>query len=477
MVNCNPETVSTDYDTADRLYFEPLTIEDTLELIETERSNGTLLGVVVQYGGQTPLKLASELEAEGVPILGTAPDAIDLAEDRERFKELLNQLDLRQPPNVIVHSEDEARAAAEKLGFPLVLRPSYVLGGRAMEIIRETDSLERYLRDAVNVSGKSPLLLDRYLTDADEVDVDAICDGETVWVAGVMQHIEEAGVHSGDSACSLPPYSLSAEMIAELKRQTVAMAMAIGVRGLMNVQFAVKDGDIFVLEVNPRASRTVPFVAKAIGQPVAKLAAKVMAGARLADFELKDPAPKHVSVKEAVMPFARFPGVDPVLGPEMRSTGEVMGIDTTFEAAFAKAELGAGIHLPRKGSVFISLREGDKAAMVEPARVLAMLGFTILATGGTAKTFADAGVPVTRVNKVFEGRPHIVDLMKNGEVQLIFNTTEGRQSHLDSYSIRRSALEAKIPCYTTASAARAAIMSMRRIEEGALEPRALQTYS
>jgi len=477
MVNCNPETVSTDYDTADRLYFEPLTLEDTLELIETERSNGELLGVVVQFGGQTPLKIAAELEAEGVPILGTAPDAIDLAEDRERFKDLLNRLDLRQPPNVIVHSEDEARAAAEKLGFPLVLRPSYVLGGRAMEIIRETDSLERYLRDAVNVSGKSPLLLDRYLTDADEVDVDAICDGETVWVAGVMQHIEEAGVHSGDSACSLPPYSLSAEMIAELKRQTVAMAMAIGVRGLMNVQFAVKDGEIFVLEVNPRASRTVPFVAKAIGEPVAKLAAKVMAGARLADFKLKDPAPKHVSVKEAVMPFARFPGVDPVLGPEMRSTGEVMGIDTTFEAAFAKAELGAGIHLPRQGGVFISLREGDKAAMIEPARVLAMLGFTILATGGTAKTFTDAGVPVTRVNKVFEGRPHIVDLMKNGDVQLIFNTTEGRQSHLDSYSIRRTALEMKIPCYTTASAARAAIMSMRRIEEGALEPRALQTYS
>lgn len=477
MVNCNPETVSTDYDTADRLYFEPLTIEDTLELIETERSNGTLLGVVVQYGGQTPLKLAAELEAEGVPILGTAPDAIDLAEDRERFKELLNQLGLRQPPNVIVHSEDEARAAAEKLGFPLVLRPSYVLGGRAMEIIRETDSLERYLRDAVNVSGKTPLLLDRYLTDADEIDVDAICDGETVWVAGVMQHIEEAGVHSGDSACSLPPYSLSADMIAELKRETVAMALAIGVKGLMNVQFAVKDGQIFVLEVNPRASRTVPFVSKAIGQPVAKLAAKVMAGARLADFKLKDPAPKHVSVKEAVMPFARFPGVDPVLGPEMRSTGEVMGIDMTFEAAFAKAELGAGIHLPRTGGVFISLREGDKAAMVEPARVLAMLGFTLLATGGTAKAFSDAGVPVTRVNKVFEGRPHIVDLMKNGDVQLIFNTTEGRQSHLDSYSIRRTALEMKIPCYTTASAARAAIMSLRRIDDGALEPRALQSYA
>ena len=477
MVNCNPETVSTDYDTADRLYFEPLTIEDTLELIATEQANGELLGVVVQYGGQTPLKLASELEAAGIPILGTLPDAIDLAEDRDRFKQLLNDLDLTQPPNVIVRSEDEARAAAEKLGFPLVLRPSYVLGGRAMEIVRETDSFERYLREAVNVSGNSPLLLDRYLTDADEVDVDAICDGDEVWVAGVMQHIEEAGVHSGDSACSLPPYSLSQEMIAELKRQAAAMAKAIGVRGLMNVQFAIKGETIYVLEVNPRASRTVPFVAKAIGEPVAKIAAKVMAGAKLAEFNLKDPAPKHVSVKEAVMPFARFPGVDPVLGPEMRSTGEVMGIDTLFEAAFAKAELGAGIQLPTSGSVFISLRDGDKASMIDPCRVLVMKGFTILATGGTATTLEENGVPVTRVNKVFEGRPHIVDLMKNGDVQLIFNTTEGRQSHLDSYSIRRTALDQKIPCYTTASAARAAIASIRRIDEGALEPQALQTYS
>lgn len=477
MVNCNPETVSTDYDTADRLYFEPLTIEDTLELIATEQEKGELLGVVVQYGGQTPLKLAGELEAAGVPILGTLPDAIDLAEDRDRFKQLLDDLNLTQPPNAIVRSEDEARAAAEKLGFPLVLRPSYVLGGRAMEIVRETDSFERYLREAVNVSGNSPLLLDRYLTDADEVDVDAICDGEDVWIAGVMQHIEEAGVHSGDSACSLPPYSLSAEMIAELKRQAAAMAKAIGVRGLMNVQFAIKGETIYVLEVNPRASRTVPFVAKAIGEPVAKIAAKVMAGAKLSEFNLEDPAPKHVSVKEAVMPFARFPGVDPVLGPEMRSTGEVMGIDTLFEASFAKAELGAGIQLPTSGSVFISLRDGDKASMIDPCRVLVMKGFKILATGGTATTLEENGVPVTRVNKVFEGRPHIVDLMKNGEVQLIFNTTEGRQSHLDSYSIRRTALDQKIPCYTTASAARAAIASIRRIDEGALEPQALQTYS
>ncbi|WP_203291905.1 carbamoyl-phosphate synthase large subunit [Maricaulis parjimensis] len=477
MVNCNPETVSTDYDTADRLYFEPLTIEDTLELIAKEQEKGELLGVVVQYGGQTPLKLAGELEAEGVPILGTAPDAIDLAEDRWRFKDLLDRLNLKQPPNAIASSEEQARTEAEKLGFPLVLRPSYVLGGRAMEIIREIDSFDRYLREAVHVSGKSPLLLDRYLTDADEVDVDAICDGEDVWVAGVMQHIEEAGVHSGDSACSLPPYNLPQETIDELKAEAVAMAKAIGVKGLMNVQFAVKNGEIYVLEVNPRASRTVPFVAKAIGQPVAKIAAKVMAGAKLKEFGLKDPAPKHVSVKEAVMPWARFPGVDPVLGPEMRSTGEVMGIDTMFEGAFAKAELGAGVRLPRSGGVFISLKEGDKTAMVEPVRVLAMLGFKILATAGTATVFEDAGIPVTRVNKVFEGRPHIVDMMKNGEVQLIFNTTEGRQSHLDSYSIRRTALDMRIPCYTTASAARAAILSLRRIDDGALEPVALQTYS
>jgi carbamoyl-phosphate synthase large subunit len=477
MVNCNPETVSTDYDTADRLYFEPLTTEDVLELIETERQNGSLAGVVVQYGGQTPLKLAAELEAAGVPILGTPPDAIDLAEDRERFKALLDSVGLKQPPNAIVHSEEEAREAAAELGFPLVLRPSYVLGGRAMEIVRETDSFERYLREAVNVSGDSPLLLDRYLTDADEIDVDAVCDVEDVWVAGVMQHIEEAGVHSGDSACSLPPYGLNDEQIAELKRQAVALAKAVGVQGLMNVQFAMKEGEIYVLEVNPRASRTVPFVAKAIGRPVAKIAAKVMAGTPLSDFDTSERKLDYVAVKEAVMPFARFPGVDPVLGPEMRSTGEVMGIDAQFEGAFAKAEQGAGINLPKAGSVFISLREGDKAGMVEPARILAELGFEILATGGTAKTLAAAGVPVEKVNKVFEGRPHIVDVIKNGGVQLIFNTTEGRQSHLDSYSIRRTALEMKIPCYTTASAARAAIHSIRRIDAGALEPRALQSYS
>jgi len=476
MVNCNPETVSTDYDTADRLYFEPLTLEDVLELIEVERRSGELLGVVVQYGGQTPLKLAAGLEAAGVPILGTAPDAIDLAEDRERFKALLDDLGLKQPPNAIARSEAEAAVAAKQLGFPLVLRPSHVLGGRGMEIVREQESFERYIREAVHVSGKAPLLLDRYLSDAAEVDVDAVCDGEDVWIAGVMEHIEEAGVHSGDSACSLPPHSLSAAIVDELRSQTEALAKAIGVKGLMNVQFAVKGEDIYLLEVNPRASRTVPFVAKAIGAPVAKIAAQVMAGAKLADIETPSDEPGHIAVKEAVMPFAKFPGVDPVLGPEMRSTGEVMGIDTRFEAAFAKAQLGAGVNLPRTGAVFVSLKDSDKAAMIEPCRTLTGMGLEILATGGTAKTLEDAGVSVRRVNKVFEGRPHIVDAIKNGEVQLVFNTTEGARSLSDSYTIRRTALEMRVPCYTTASAARAAVKSIAAIDAGQLEPRSLQSY-
>jgi carbamoyl-phosphate synthase large subunit len=477
MVNCNPETVSTDYDTADRLYFEPLTAEDVIELIETERARGELIGVVVQFGGQTPLKLSADLEAAGIPILGTSPDAIDLAEDRERFKALLDELGLKQPPNVIARSVEDATQAARTLGFPLVLRPSHVLGGRGMEIVREQESFERYIREAVHVSGKSPLLLDRYLSDASEVDVDAICDGESVWVAGIMEHIEEAGVHSGDSACVLPPYSLSPGTVAELKRETEALARAIKVKGLMNVQFAVKDGEIFLLEVNPRASRTVPFVAKAIGAPVARIAAQVMAGRMLSSFDLPQGDPAHVSVKEAVMPFARFPGVDPVLGPEMRSTGEVMGIDARFEAAFAKAQLGAGVKLPRTGAVFISLKDSDKAAMIEPCRTLTGLGFELLATGGTAEALEAAGVAVRRVNKVFEGRPHIVDAIKNGEVQLAFNTTEGQRSLIDSYSIRRTALDMRVPCYTTASAARAAIKSIAVIDAGQLEPRSLQSYS
>jgi len=476
MVNCNPETVSTDYDTADRLYFEPLTDEDVLELIETEQANGTLLGVVVQYGGQTPLKLAPELEKAGVPILGTAPDAIDLAEDRERFKALLDDLGLKQPPNAIAHDEAEARTAAEELGFPLVLRPSHVLGGRGMEIVRDIESFQRYIREAVHVSGSAPLLLDRYLSDASEVDVDAVCDGERVWVSGIMEHIEEAGVHSGDSACSLPPYSLPDHTITELRRQTEALAKAIGVKGLMNVQFAVKDGVVYLIEVNPRASRTVPFVAKTIGAPVANIAAQVMAGAKLDQFETPSMPTRHIAVKEAVMPFSRFPGVDPILGPEMRSTGEVMGIDSRFEAAFAKAELGAGVNLPKEGGVFVSLKDSDKPGMIESCRRLTAMGFRLLASGGTASTLEDADVPVERINKVFEGRPHIVDAIKNGEVQLVFNTTEGQRSMIDSYSIRRTALEMKVPCYTTASASRAAVKSIAAIDEGQLEPRSLQSY-
>ena len=476
MVNCNPETVSTDYDTADRLYFEPLTVEDVLELIETEQQKGELLGVVVQYGGQTPLKLAADLEAAGVPILGTAPDAIDLAEDRERFKALLDELGLKQPPNAIAHNEDEARAAADELGFPLVLRPSNVLGGRGMEIVRDGESFDRYIREALQVSDNTSLLLDRYLSDASEIDVDAVCDGDQVWVSGVMEHIEEAGVHSGDSACSLPPHSLPPHIIDELKRQAEALARAIGVKGLMNVQFAVKDETVYLIEVNPRASRTVPFVAKAIGAPVAKYAAKVMAGAKLDSFDLPNEKLDHIAVKEAVMPFARFPGVDPILGPEMRSTGEVMGIDASFTAAFAKAELGAGVNLPKAGGVFLSLKDSDKAGMIETGHKLVELGFEVIATGGTANALEEAGVKVRKVNKVYEGRPHIVDAIKNGEVQLACNTTEGQRSMIDSYSIRRTCLEMKIPCYTTASAARAAVKSIAAIDAGKLEPRSLQSY-
>ncbi|MDQ7077221.1 MAG: carbamoyl-phosphate synthase large subunit [Robiginitomaculum sp.] len=476
MVNCNPETVSTDYDTSDRLYFEPLSEEDVLEICAVEQSKGTLLGVIVQFGGQTPLKLAEALERDGVAILGTSRDAIDLAEDRERFKALLEDMGLTQPPNSIAKTEDEALAAAEKLGFPLVLRPSYVLGGRAMEIVSGMDGLRRYVREAVQVSGKSPLLLDRYVNEAIEVDVDAIGDGDDVWVAGIMEHIEEAGVHSGDSACALPPYTLSDAMLERLRDQTVQLAKALGVRGLMNVQYAIQGETIYVLEVNPRASRTVPFVAKAIGAPVAGIAARIMAGAKLTDFDLPGPPTSHVAVKEAVFPFARFAGVDPVLGPEMRSTGEVMGLDTSFARAFAKAQLGAGVDLPLSGTVFISVKDADKKAMVELARDLVDQGFAIMATGGTASAIQDAGVPVKRVNKVYEGRPHIVDAMKNGEVQLVFNTTQGQRAHIDSYSIRRTALEMGIPYFTTAAAAAATVMALRGLAERELEVRALQDY-
>jgi carbamoyl-phosphate synthase large subunit len=490
MVNCNPETVSTDYDTSDRLYFEPLTAEDVLELIAVEASRGELIGVIVQFGGQTPLGLAPALEAAGVPILGTSPDAIDLAEDRERFQQLLHRLGIAQPNNAIARSAEEALAGARRVGFPVVIRPSHVLGGRAMEIVRDEEHLARYIRAAVNVSGDRPVLIDQYLSQATEVDVDALCDGESVFVAGVLEHIEEAGVHSGDSACSLPPFSLRPETIAELKVQTEAMARALNVRGLMNVQFAIEEPlsdspRIFVLEVNPRASRTVPFVAKTIGQPVAAIAAKIMAGESLASFNLADVRYDHVAVKEAVFPFARFPGVDTVLGPEMRSTGEVMGLDwrrpgegplPAFARAFAKSQLAGGVVLPAAGGVFVSVKDSDKPRIVEPVRLLIERGFQILATGGTHDYLTALGLEAQLVRKVLEGRPHIVDAMKNGEVQLVFNTTEGRQSLEDSFSLRRAALMLKIPYFTTAAGALAAAQAIIALLDGVLEVRPLQDH-
>jgi len=488
MVNCNPETVSTDYDTSDRLYFEPLTAEDVLELIAVEMAKGELLGVIVQFGGQTPLKLAQALEDAGVPILGTSPDAIDLAEDRERFQQLLHKLEIAQPINAIARSAEEAFAGAHKVGYPVVIRPSYVLGGRAMEIVRDDEQLDRYIRTAVQVSGDSPVLIDQYLSRATEVDVDALCDGETVFVAGVMEHIEEAGVHSGDSACSLPPFSLKPETIAELKRQTADMAFALSVRGLMNVQFAIEEPlsdspRIFVLEVNPRASRTVPFVAKTIGAPIAAIAAKIMAGQSLASFGLADRPYDHIAVKEAVFPFARFPGVDTVLGPEMRSTGEVMGLDwrrpgeglaPAFARAFAKSQLGGGTVLPKTGCVFVSVRESDKPYVVDSVRLLIDKGFKVIATAGTCAFLSGEGLTVEPIKKVLEGRPNIVDAMKNGEVQLVINTTEGKQSLEDSFSIRRTALMGKIPYYTTTAGALAAAQAIG--VEADLEVRSLQSY-
>ncbi len=492
MVNCNPETVSTDYDTSDRLYFEPLTAEDVLELIHVEQSKGTLLGVIVQFGGQTPLKLAKPLEDAGIPILGTSPDAIDLAEDRERFQQLLHRLKIAQPINAIARSRDEAFAGAHQVGYPVVIRPSYVLGGRAMEIVRDDEQLERYITTAVQVSGDSPVLIDQYLSRATEVDVDALCDDTgAVFVAGVMEHIEEAGVHSGDSACSLPPFSLKSETIAELKRQTERMARALKVRGLMNVQFAIEEPQsasprIFVLEVNPRASRTVPFVAKTIGKPVAAIAAKLMAGKPLSDFDLVEKPFDHVAVKEAVFPFARFAGVDTILGPEMRSTGEVMGLDwirpgeatsgPAFARAFAKAQLGGGTILPSKGCLFVSVRDADKAWIAEPVRLMLAQGFRVLATAGTGAYLTEQGLKVELVKKVLEGRPHIVDAMKNGDVQIVFNTTEGKQSLKDSFQIRRSSLMMKIPYFTTTPAALAAAQAIAAVAQAPLEVRPLQSY-
>lgn len=476
MVNCNPETVSTDYDTSDRLYFEPLTAEDVLEILRVEQQKGQLVGVIVQFGGQTPLKLAQPLEEAGIPILGTSPDAIDLAEDRERFAKLVNQLGLLQPLNGIARSRDEAVAVANRIGYPVLIRPSYVLGGRAMEIVDSEAQLDDYIATAVNVSGDSPVLIDQYLRDAIECDVDALCDGEDVVIAGVMQHIEEAGVHSGDSACTLPPYNLSDDIVAEMERQAVALAMALKVKGLMNIQFAVKDGSVYLIEVNPRASRTVPFVAKAIGEPVAKIAARVMAGTRLSSLPpLKRDTP-YMSVKEAVFPFSRFPGTDPVLSPEMKSTGEVMGIDTSFPIAFAKAQMGAGMKLPTGGTLFVSVKNTDKPNILHAVKTMADLGFKVIATGGTAQFLAENGVPVERVNKVAEGRPHVVDKIVDGEVSLIFNTTEGWQSLKDSQSIRATALEMKLPYYTTAAASDAAARAIAALESSQLEVRSLQDY-
>jgi carbamoyl-phosphate synthase large subunit len=476
MVNCNPETVSTDYDTSDRLYFEPLTAEDVLEIIHTEQSNGTLKGVIVQFGGQTPLKLAGALEKAGVPILGTTPDAIDLAEDRDRFSKLLKKLKLRQPENGIAYSGAEAKKIAKRIGFPVVIRPSYVLGGRAMEIVKDDAQLERYITEAVVVSGDSPVLIDSYLSNAIEVDVDAISDGKDVFIAGVMEHIEEAGIHSGDSACSLPPYSLKAPVIAEMERQAKVMALALNVVGLMNVQFAIKDGEVYVLEVNPRASRTVPFVAKVVGIPVAKIAARVMAGESLASFKLKQKKLAHVAVKEAVFPFNRFPGVDVLLGPEMRSTGEVMGLDMTYDMAFAKAQLGAGMRMPQAGTVFISVKDADKAKILPAMKKLVEMGFKLVATGGTQRYFEDKGVPSTKINKVLEGRPHVVDAIKNGEIQLVLNTTETRASQSDSKPIRQTALMQKVPYYTTLPGILAVTKAIAAQKEGRLDVKPLQDY-
>ena len=476
MVNCNPETVSTDYDTSDRLYFEPLTEETVLEIIRKEMTRGELLGVIVQFGGQTPLKLANTLAEEGIPILGTSSDSIDLAEDRERFTKVLDEIGLRQAPSAIARTEDEVLAAAEAIGYPLMLRPSYVLGGRAMEVVRDEADLKRYVRDAVQVSGDQPLLVDRYLADATEVDVDALCDGVDVHIAGVMEHIEEAGVHSGDSACSLPAHSLPVAIISQLERQAAELAMALDVRGLINIQFAVKGNDIFVLEANPRASRTVPFVAKAVNAPIAAIAAKVMAGVPLSEFpELSRATPRRIAVKEAVFPFARFLGVDPILGPEMRSTGEVMGWDDDFGAAFLKTQIAAGVELPKTGSVFISVKNSDKALIVDAARTLSDLGFQLVATEGTARHLAEAGLPVRRTRKVAEGSRHIVDEITDGEIHLVFNTTEGAQSLADSRSIRETVLKQSVPYFTTLAASLAAVKAVEVLISRPLEVYPLQS--
>ncbi len=497
MVNCNPETVSTDYDTSDRLYFDPLTQEDVIEILEVEKQNGTLKGVIVQFGGQTPLNLADAVKKAGVPILGTQPDAIDLAEDRDRFMSLVQQLGLKQPKNGIAYSLEQAHMVAEEVGYPLVIRPSYVLGGRAMAIIHSKEQFENYIKTTLgelvppeiaakhpndqiaqinDVIAKNPLLFDGYLTGAIEVDVDCISDGKAVFIAGIMEHIEEAGIHSGDSACSLPPHSLSENIIKELKRQTTELAIALNVGGLMNVQFAIKNNEIFLIEVNPRASRTVPFVAKLINQPIAKIASRIMAGEKLSSFNLSEKKFDHIAIKEAVFPFARFPGVDTMLGPEMRSTGEVIGLDYDFGIAYAKSQLGASTDVPLKGVAFVSVRDSDKAAITPAVRTLSEIGFEIIATGGTQKYLEEQSIECKKINKVLEGRPHIVDAMKNGEVQLVINTTKGTKAISDSKTLRRAALIGKIPYYTTISGAKAAVKGIVSYKKGELDVRSLQNY-
>ncbi len=473
MVNCNPETVSTDYDTADRLYFEPLTIEDVLNIIETEKPEG----VIVQFGGQTPLKLAVPLEREGIKILGTSPDSIDRAEDRKRFKELLHKLDLRQADSDTAMSVQEAVSAAARIGYPVMVRPSYVLGGRAMEIVYDEKSLDGYMQRAVKASPKHPVLVDKYLEDAIEVDVDAISDGTDVVIGGVMEHIEEAGIHSGDSACSLPPHSLSKKIVKEIERQTKALAKELKVIGLMNVQFAVKNQDIYILEVNPRGSRTVPFVGKATGVPLAKLAAKLMGGKTLKELGFtKEKRIKHIAVKEAVFPFDRFHGVDTILGPEMKSTGEVMGIDNDFGLAFGKSQTSSGNNIPLDGKIFVSLKDKDKAPSVPLVRKLLELGFSVIATRGTAQYLKDHGLEVGVINKVAEGRPHIVDLIKNKEIHFVINTVSGAQAQKDSFSIRQSAIQYKVPFTTTISGAIAAVNAIEKLKKGKIHIKSIQEY-
>ena len=476
MINCNPETVSTDYDTSDRLYFEPLTAEDVIEIIKKEQENGTVKGVIVQLGGQTPLKISAALEAAGIPILGTSPDAIDLAEDRERFQKLIDELSLKQPPNGIARSTEEARAIVESIGLPVVIRPSYVLGGRAMEVIHAMTDLDRYMTEAVVVSGENPVLIDGFLNHATEVDVDALADGDDVFIAGIMEHIEEAGIHSGDSACSLPPQNLSENVLADIRRQTVDLAKALGVVGLMNVQYAIKDETVYLLEVNPRGSRTVPFVAKATGNAIAKMAARIMAGEKIANLDLSTRQLDHVAVKEAVFPFSRFPGVDVFLGPEMKSTGEVMGIGKDFAQAFTKSQLGASVYLPQSGTVFISVKDDDKEEMIEICRELKDLGFHLIATSGTAQALNDAGIETETVNKVMQGRPHAVDFMVDGKIDLVFNTAHGAAAIRDSFSLRQTALTNSIPYYTTVPEARASIHAIRTIQQDNLAVRPIQSY-